>query len=59
MFICKRCEQLFNKNKIEDVILLRQHIYNENKIPYVMILNKLKHLVAPQMTFAQIYQLNG
>jgi hypothetical protein len=24
-----------------------------------MILNKLEHLVAPQMTFAQIYQLNG
>jgi len=24
-----------------------------------MILNKLEHLIAPQMTFAQIYQLNG
>jgi len=47
MFICKRCEQLINKYKIKDVILMCQHIYNENKIPYVMILNKLEHLVAP------------
>jgi hypothetical protein len=37
-----------------------QHINNENKILFVMILNKPKeHLVALQMTFAQIYQLNG
>ncbi len=59
MFICKSCKQLINKKKFEDVILMCQHIYNENKIPSVMILNKLEHLVAPQMTFAQIYQLNG
>ncbi len=37
-----------------------QHIYNENTIPFVMILNTLEErLIAPQMTFAQIYQLNG
>ncbi len=33
------------------------HIYNENKIYFVMTLNKLEeHLVTPQMAFAQIYQ---
>jgi hypothetical protein len=32
-------------------------IYNENKISFVMTLNKLEeHLVAPRMAFAQIYQ---
>jgi hypothetical protein len=60
MFICKSCKQLINKNKIEYVILTCQHIYNENTIPSIMILNKLEeYLVAPRMTFAQIYQLNG
>jgi hypothetical protein len=33
------------------------HIYNENKISFVMTLNKLKeYLVTPQMAFAQFYQ---
>ncbi len=33
------------------------HIYNENKISFVMTLNKLEeHIVTPQMAFAQIYQ---
>ncbi len=37
-----------------------QHIYNENTILSIMILNKLEEcLIVPWMTFAQIYQLNG
>jgi hypothetical protein len=60
MLICNSYKHLNIKNKIDNVILMPQHIYNENTIIFVMILNKLKeHLVALWMTFAQIYQLNG
>ncbi len=59
MLICKSCKQVLNTNKINNVILMRKHIYNENKFFFVMALKRLKEcLVAHQMAFAQIYQLN-
>lgn len=38
MLICNSCKHLIIKNRIEDVILMPRHVYNENKILFVMIL---------------------
>jgi hypothetical protein len=57
--VCKRCKESINNRKVKNVILLRKPIFNENIIPFVKILNKLKeHLIALQMAFAYIFQLN-
>jgi hypothetical protein len=59
VLICKSCKQLLNTNKINIIILMCKHIYNERNFSFVMTLNKLEEcFVAPQMAFAQIYQLN-
>jgi hypothetical protein len=50
--VCKRRKKSINNRKVKNVILLRKHIFNENVIPFVKILNKLKeHLIALQMAF--------
>jgi len=50
--VCKRRKESINNRKVKNVILLRKHIFNENVIPFVKILNKLKeHLIALQMAF--------
>jgi hypothetical protein len=59
VLICKSCKQLLNTNKFNSVISMCKHINNERKFSFVMTLNKLEEcFVAPQMAFAQIYQLN-
>jgi len=60
MVIYRSCKGSINNKKLKNVILLKKHIFNENKIPCIKILNKPKeHLVALQMAFTQIFQLNG
>ncbi len=50
--VCKKRKESINNRKVKNVILLRKHIFNENVIPFVKILNKLKeHLIALQMAF--------
>jgi hypothetical protein len=52
MVVCKRCKESINNRKVKNVILLREHIFNENIIPFVKISNKLEeHLIALQMAF--------
>jgi len=40
VLICKSCKQLSNTNKINNVILMHKHIYNEKKKSSIMALNK-------------------
>jgi hypothetical protein len=50
--VCKKRKESINNRKVKNVILRRKHIFNENVIPFVKILNKLKaHLIALQMAF--------
>jgi hypothetical protein len=49
--VCKRCKKSINNRKVKNIILLGEHIFTENVIPFV-ILNKLKeHLIALRMAF--------
>jgi hypothetical protein len=60
VLICKSYKKKFDIGKPFDLFLWNHIIINKPNMNYFLKLNKIgKHLIAPHLTFTQIFQLHG
>jgi hypothetical protein len=57
VLICNCCQKKFN---LKQPLNLMLQVIIKSNIEFVLMLNKVeKHLIAPQLAFAQMFQLHG
>jgi hypothetical protein len=60
VIICKSCKRKFDIGKPFDLVLQNHITTNKPNMKFLLMLNRIKErIIAPCLTFAQIFQLQG